>query len=189
MRKYGTIISLLLSISDYNNKFDEYQHHQLQHKKVPQDIQFFDEHGQQITYEVNHEHTTADTCNDFYPIHCQQNKDQKILRLHNDGEHFSLNSIGTNLATPSLQLAADCFRKGRTMNQLDGYADHDLQYHYHHLKFPPKLTALSVQLRQKEPKNPDLFEYRTSNSLGLWHWRKWRCLRLWNQCQRSLPPT
>ena len=68
-----------------NVTIDEYQHHQLQHKKLPRDIQFFDEQGQQITYKINHDDTTGDTCNDFYPIHCQQGKDQKILRLYNDG--------------------------------------------------------------------------------------------------------
>ena len=96
---------------------DEYQHHQLQHKKLPRGIQFFDEHGQRITYKINHDDTAAETCNDFYPIHCQQGKDQKTLRLHNDGENFSPNSISTDFATSSVQLAADCFRMGRTINQ------------------------------------------------------------------------
>ena len=96
---------------------DEYQHHQLQHKKLPRDIQFFDEHGQQITYKINHDDTAAETCNTFYPIHFQQGKDQKIVRFHSDGENFSLNSINTDFATPSVQLAADCFRMGRTINQ------------------------------------------------------------------------
>ena len=62
-----------------NVTIDEYQHQQLQHMKLPRDIQFSDEHGEQITYKIKHEDTTADTCNDFYPIHCQQGKDQKIL--------------------------------------------------------------------------------------------------------------
>ena len=96
---------------------DEYQHHQLQHKKLPGDIQFFDEHGQQITYTINHDDTSAESCNDFYPIHCQQGKDQNILRLLKDGENFSLNSISIDFVTSSVQLAADCFRMGRTSNQ------------------------------------------------------------------------
>ena len=96
---------------------DEYQPHQLQHKKLPRDIKFIDEHGQQITYKISHDDTSAETCNDFYPIHCQQGKDQKILRLHNDGENVSLNSISTDFSTSSGQLAADCFRMGRTINQ------------------------------------------------------------------------
>ena len=100
-----------------NVTIDEYQHHQLQQKKLPRDIQFFDEHGQQMTYKIGHDDTSAETCNDFYPIHCQQGKDQKILRLHNDGENFSLNSISTDFATSSVILAADCFRMGRTINQ------------------------------------------------------------------------
>ena len=63
-----------------NVTIDEYQQHQLQHKKLPRDIQFFDEHGQQTTYKINYDDIAAETCNDFYPIHCQQSKDQKILR-------------------------------------------------------------------------------------------------------------
>ena len=100
-----------------NVTVDEYQHHQLQHKKLPRDIQFFDEHGEKIMYKINHDDTAAETCNDFYPIHCQQGKDQKIIRLHNDGGNFSLNSISTDFATSSVQLAADCFRMGRAINQ------------------------------------------------------------------------
>ena len=100
-----------------NVTIDEYQHHQLQHKKLPRDIQFFDEQGQQNRYKINHDDTSAETCNDFYPIHCQQGKNQKILRLHNDGENFSLNSISTDFSTSSVQSAADCFRMGRTINQ------------------------------------------------------------------------
>ena len=142
MGAQGTVISSLLSLSVIITKFqnlkiiwtpgsnlafpdilsrnvtiDEYQHHQLQHKKLPRDIQFFDEHGQQIKYKINHDDTSAETCNDFYPIHCQQGKDQKILRLHNDGESFSLNSFSTEFATSTAQLAADCLRMGRTINQ------------------------------------------------------------------------
>ena len=100
-----------------NVTIDEYQHHQLQHKKLPRDIQFFVEHGQQITYKINHDDTAAETCNDFYPIHCQKGKDQKIVRLHNDGDNFSVNSISTDFPTSSVQIAAVCFRMGRNINQ------------------------------------------------------------------------
>ena len=99
-----------------NVTIDEYQYQQLQHKKLPRDIQFFDEHGQQTTYKFGHDDTCAESCNDFFAIHCQQGKDQKILRLHNDGENFPLNSISTKIATSSVQLAGDCFRMGRTIN-------------------------------------------------------------------------
>ena len=92
-------------ILNRNVTIDEYQHHQLQHKKLPRDFQFFDEHGQHITYEINHDDAAAESCNDFYPIHCQQSKDQKIHRFHIDGENFSLNSVSTNFATSSVQLA------------------------------------------------------------------------------------
>ena len=68
-------------------------------------------------YKINHEDTTADTFKDFYPIHCQQGKDQKILRLHIDSENLSLNSVSTDLATSSEQFAADCFRMEKAINQ------------------------------------------------------------------------
>ena len=108
---------LFPDIVSRNVTIDEYQHHQLQHKKLPRNIQFLDELGQQITYKSSHDDTSAETCNDFYPIHCQQGKDQEILRLHNDAENFFLNSISTGFASSSVQLAADCFRMGRTINQ------------------------------------------------------------------------
>ena len=112
----GSIV-VFPDILSRNMTIDEYQHHQLQHKKLPRDIKFFDEHGQQITYEINHHDTAAETCNDSYPIHCQQSKDQKILQLHIDGENFSLDSISTGFATSSVQLAADCSRMGRAIHQ------------------------------------------------------------------------
>ena len=37
--------------------------------------------------------------------------------MHNDSKNFSLNSISTNFTISSVQLAADCFRIGRTINQ------------------------------------------------------------------------
>ena len=135
-----------LALSDIlsrNVTINEYQHHQLQHKKLPRDIQFFDEHGQQITYKIILDDTTGDTCNDFYPIHCQQGKDQKILRLYNDGENFFLNSISTDFSTSSVPSAADCFRMGRTINEFRRLCQ-DGQYLYHHLKTPLERTVLLV---------------------------------------------
>ena len=96
---------------------DKYQQHQLQHKNLPGDIQFFEKHGQQITYKINNDDIAADTCNVFHPLICQQGREQKLLRLHKDGETFSLNKISTDPATTSVQLAADCFRMGKTMKQ------------------------------------------------------------------------
>ena len=95
---------------------DEDQHHQLLYKKLPQVIQFFDEQGQQITYKINHEDAAANSCIDFYPIYSQQGKDQKILRLYGDVENFPPNIISTDLATSSVQLAAQCFGIRKTKN-------------------------------------------------------------------------
>ena len=51
----------------WNVTIDEYQYHQLQQKKLPRDIQFLDEHGQQITYKISHDDTSAESCNELFP--------------------------------------------------------------------------------------------------------------------------
>ena len=96
-----------------NVTIDEFQHHQLQLKKLPRNFQFFDENGEQITYKIYHDDTAADTCNDFYPIHCQQGQDQKLLRLHNDGENFLFNSISTDLPSAFSKANGRLFSNGK----------------------------------------------------------------------------
>ena len=71
-----------------NVTLEGYQEHQLQHKKIPRDIEFFDEHGNPVFYKIQHEDNPHDTCNDFYPMHRQQGNDEKILRLQNDGKNY-----------------------------------------------------------------------------------------------------
>ena len=94
-----------------------YQKHQLQHKKIPRDNEFFDESCNPVIYKIQHEDNPQDTCNDFYPIHRQQANDEKILRLQNDGESCTLNSISNEFPTLSAQSATDSFRMGKTFNQ------------------------------------------------------------------------
>ena len=72
---------------------EECQKHQLQRKKIPMGIKFYDEHGSPLTYRIRHNDNPKDTCNDFYPIHCQQENDNNVLRLHNVSENFTLNSL------------------------------------------------------------------------------------------------
>ena len=94
----------------------ENQKHQLQ-KKIPRDTEFYDEHGTLTTYRIQHDDNPNDTCNDFYPIHCQHRNDNKVLRFHNDGENFTLNSLSNEFPKTTIQSATDCFRLGRTINQ------------------------------------------------------------------------
>ena len=94
-----------------------YHKHQVQPKKIPRDIEFFDENGNPVFYKIKHEDNPHDTCNDFYPIHLKQGNDEKILRLQNDGENYTLNSIIKRFPNLSSQSAADCFRMGKTINQ------------------------------------------------------------------------
>ena len=105
-------------ILSQNVTVEEYQKHHLQHKKIPRDIEFYDKHGSPVTYRIQHDDSPNDTCNDFYPIHCQQRNDNKVLRLHNDGENFTLNNLSNEFPTARIQTATDCFRLGRTINPL-----------------------------------------------------------------------
>ena len=100
-----------------NVTVEEYHKHQLQHKKIPRDIEFYDEQGCEIIYRIQHDDNLNETCNDFYPIHCQQGNDNKVLRLHNDGENFTLNSLSNEFLSTTIQSATDCFRLGKTINQ------------------------------------------------------------------------
>ena len=65
-----------------NVTLEENQKHQLQLKKLPRDKKFYDEHGSPVNYRIQQDDNPKDTCNDFYPIHCQQGNDNKVLRLH-----------------------------------------------------------------------------------------------------------
>ena len=104
-------------ILSQNETVEEYQRHQLKHKKMPRDTEFYDEHGSPVTYRIQHDDNPSDTCNDFYPIHCQQGNDNKVLRLHNDGENFKLNSLSNEFPSTTIHSATDCFRQGKTINQ------------------------------------------------------------------------
>ena len=104
-------------ILNQNVTLEEYQKHQLQHKKKPRNIEFYDEHVSPVTYRTQHDDIPNDTCNDFYPIHCQQGNDSEVLRLHNDGENFTLNSLSNELPSTTVISATDCFQLGRTINQ------------------------------------------------------------------------
>ena len=100
-----------------NVTVEEYQKHQIQHKKIPRDIELYDEHGSPVKYQIQHDDNPKDTCNDFYPIHWQQRNDNKILRLHNDGESFTLNSLSNKFPSTTIHSATDCFRLGKMINQ------------------------------------------------------------------------
>ena len=100
-----------------NITIEEYQMHQLQHKRIPRDIEFFDEHGTPVTCRIQHENNPKDTCNDFHPIKYKRSNEKKILRLQNDGGDFTVSSILDEFLIISTQQASDCFRMGRLINQ------------------------------------------------------------------------
>ena len=76
-----------------NITIEEYQKHQLQHKRIPRDIEFFDEHSTPVTYQIQHEDNPNDTCNDFYPKKYKRGNEEKRLRLQNDGKDFTVKSM------------------------------------------------------------------------------------------------
>ena len=107
----------LPDILSRNVTVEEYQKHQLQHKKIPRDIEFYDAPGSPVTYRIQHDDDLIHICNNFYPIHCQKANDNKVLRLHKDDENFTLNSLSNEFHSTTIQSATDCFRLGITINQ------------------------------------------------------------------------
>ena len=99
-------------------------------------MEFYDEHGSPVTYRIQHNDNTDDTCKDFYPIHCQQGNDNEVLRLHNDGESFAWNSLSNKFPTTTIQSATNCLRLGRTINQ------------FRRLCLPGTLCSSSVENRE-----------------------------------------
>ena len=100
-----------------NVTVEDYQMHQLQHKRIPRDIEFFDEYGTPVTYQIQHEDNPNDTCNDFYPIKYKRVNEAKILRLQNDGEDFTVSSMLDEFPIISVQQASGCFRMEKFINQ------------------------------------------------------------------------
>ena len=104
-----------------NVTVEEYHKHQLRHKRFPRDIEFFDEPFTgpftPVTYQIQHEDNPNDTCIDFYPIKYKRGNEEKILRLQNDGEDFTVSSMLDEFPIISVQQASDCFRMGKFINQ------------------------------------------------------------------------
>ena len=100
-----------------NVTVEEYHMHQLRHKRISRDIEFFDEHGTPVTYQIQHEDNPNDTCNDFYPIKYKRCIEEKILRLQNDGGDFTVSSMLDEFPIIPVQQASDCFRMGKLINQ------------------------------------------------------------------------
>ena len=100
-----------------NVTIEDYQKHQLQHKRIPSDIGFFDEKGTPASYQIQHEGNPKVTCNDFYPIKYKRGNEEKILRQPNDGKDFTVRSMLDEFPIISIQQASDCFRMGRFTNQ------------------------------------------------------------------------
>ena len=100
-----------------NITIEENQKHQLQHKRILRDFEFYDEHGTPVTYQIQHEDNPNDACNDFYPIKYKRRNEKKILRLQNEGKDFTVSSMLDEFPITSIQQASDCFPMERFINQ------------------------------------------------------------------------
>ena len=90
-----------------NVTVEDYRKQQLQDKKTPRNLEFYHEHSSPVTHRIQQDDNSDDTSNDFYLIHCQQRKDNRALRLLNDGENFTLNSLSNEFPTTTIQSAID----------------------------------------------------------------------------------
>ena len=64
-----------------NITIEENQMHQIRHKRNPRDIEFFDEHGSPITYQIQHEDNLNDACIDSYPIKYKRGNEEKNTEI------------------------------------------------------------------------------------------------------------
>ena len=99
---------------------EEYQKHQLQHKRIPRDIEVFDENSIPVSYQIQHDDKPNATRNGFYPIKYKRGNEEKILTLQNNGEDITDNSVLIEFPITSVQQASDCFRLRRPINQFRG---------------------------------------------------------------------
>ena len=96
-----------------NITIEEYQKHQLQHKRIPHDIEFFDKNRTPVSYQIQHEDNPNDSCTEFYQIKYKRGNEEKSLRLQNGGEGFTVNSVLDEFPIISIQQVSDCFRTQR----------------------------------------------------------------------------
>ena len=130
---------------------EEYQNHQLQHNNKAMDIEFYDEHGSPVTYRIHHDGNPNDTCNDLFTIDCQGENDKKVLRLHNDVENFTPNSLSNKFPTTTTESATNYFTLGRTINQ------------FRCLCLPSTQSLSSVE--DSEPSYSSIFSLKTNESI------------------------
>ena len=100
-----------------NVTLEDCQTHQLRHKRIPRDIEFFDEQGTPVSYQIQHEDNPNDTCNDFYQIRYKRGNEEKILRLQKYGGDFTVSSMLDEFPIISVLQASDCFGMGKFINQ------------------------------------------------------------------------
>ena len=100
-----------------NVTVEEYQMHQLRYKRIPRDIEFFDERGTPVTYQIQHDEKPNDNCTDFYPIKYKRGNEEKI---QSNTEFSSINPL-----SPSEDDAADSASLGDDSHHLSTDSEDD----------------------------------------------------------------
>ena len=90
--------------------------HQLAHKEIPKDIRFFKQSGHEVQYLIDHNSSSDDGNDDFYPIVCTHLGETKALHLKNDGTEMICTIFDSNSPT-ALFNVSDSFREGKNINR------------------------------------------------------------------------
>ena len=116
--------------------------HQLKHKRIPKEIKFYDENGQEVKYFIDHDDSEIGTSNDFFPIIAHQNNSTTKLMF----EGPSQIPHEQRLVKDSICSITDintCFQQGKEINQQrklslssNSDSDSDVSHTYSEVAWP-----------------------------------------------------
>ena len=97
-----------MSLKDLNS-------HQLLHKEIPKDRDFFSQSGHEVQYLIDHNSPAESANDDFYPIICTHLGETKKLHLKNNGTDL-ICTIYDPTSPKTLFDVSDSIRKGKDTN-------------------------------------------------------------------------
>ena len=97
-----------------NVTVEDYQKHQLQHKKRPRDLEVNEEHGSSLFYRMQHDDNPNDTCNDFYLFLWQNETTKSFFDCTTMVKtlRWMLNSLSNEFPISSIECVGKCFHLG-----------------------------------------------------------------------------
>ena len=106
-----------------NITIEESQKHQLQHKGIPGEFEFFGEKGCPVSYQIQHEDNPNDTCNDFYPIRYKLVNDEKYYDYKMTAKNLPSVAYLTNFLLPQSNKLLFVSEWDDLSTNLDEYVD------------------------------------------------------------------